>query len=83
MFDIGAVESLSPEHQQMARQALMLLNSSGLIEAQQQANFARLAAGSVSESEDDLFERIRWYRYNNGLLETLRDLGEELKNSGD
>ena len=83
MFDTGAFERLSPEHQQLARQALGLLNSSGLIEAQQQENFARLAAGQHSESEDELFERIRVYRYHNQQLEVLKDFGEELRNSGD
>jgi len=60
---------------ELAREGLKLIARSGVLEAQQMRLHERLAFGNPDESADSLVEAIREFRRQNGMIESLRELG--------
>jgi hypothetical protein len=84
MFDPDLIDSYPPETRGMIRQSLALLASTGVLLAQKQRLFARIAEGADNEDEVTLSGRIIVYRREAHALQYLHDQGlEYLEQTGE
>lgn len=79
MFDPDLLEELPVDKRELVHQGILLLVSTGVLQLQKQRLFARIAEGADDEDKEKLSERILEYRRESHGIESLIQLGEELK----
>lgn len=60
----------------VAREAIKMLVSSGVLREQQVRLQERIALGDSEEADESLLAKIKEFRKCNGMLESLQQLGE-------
>lgn len=79
MIDYDLVESLSEHIRLNVETALVVLVDSGIIESQLARYRAQALAGSETESDAVLMDKIRKFRAQCQRLESLKELGMRIK----
>ena len=67
------------EQNALGRQAIVLLIESGVLLEMKQELLVGLASGDSAEPEEAMLKRIREYRNDLTIVESLIDLGERIK----
>jgi len=83
MFDKDIIEDLPREIRVNVKMALVILHNSPIFELQEQRLLATLLAGSETEDEGMLQERILKFRIDKSRLLKLRQLGEDFNEEDD
>lgn len=63
----------------LARQAMVLLMESGVLEEMRTRLLERVANGDTDESDETLLRTIRAYRVNLSIVNSLIDTGQRIK----
>lgn len=79
MIDPDLLESYPREIRDSIREAILVLATTGVLEAQRQRLFARVAEGSDNEEEKVLGDKILSYRKQSHALIALQQMGESIK----
>jgi hypothetical protein len=83
MFDPDIIDSLNTHDKHMLKMGIDLILQTGIVSKQREAMFARLYAGSASEDPEKLAEKILKSRVTTQALESIEQLGEQLKGNTD
>jgi hypothetical protein len=67
----------------VAREGLKMLAISGVLREQQARLRERIIHGDDEEELDSLVAKVKEFRRNNGMLESLQQLGEEYQKETD
>lgn len=78
MIDPDLLDTYSPEERGMIREALAKLAATGVLMAQRQRLFARVAEGADNEDEKALGDKIISYRKQSHALLALHQQGESI-----
>lgn len=77
MIDPDLLDEFSNEEQHQIKGAIMTLASSGILLAQKERLFRRIAEGSDTQAVDDIASSILAYRKDSHGLVQLHQQGEE------
>lgn len=78
MIDSDLIDELEPEMRLAVRQALMSLAHSGILHAQRERLFRRVAHGSDTEDSETVAQAVLNYRRVAHGLESLQQAGDAL-----
>ena len=78
MIDRDLIDSMPDDQAKIIRGAIVTLASSGILTAQMQRMFARLAEGNIDQEVADLADNIKDYRFKVAGLRALQQFGESI-----